>query len=189
MERLSTGFPMAVLILVALVSLSGCIDYESVIREAIIHEAVEDLTAWGEAPSPLLQEILDLLDKLSVEEHGYVGVGCYKDGTCSQGTCNPNGMCIPCGNVGEPVCTRPGEPACFAPSVQQGPICVSRSGDCGHWGEPPCEGGYCILGNLNRARNICMACGGEMQVPCEDTAYPCDPGLVVKGGACRLPSP
>ena len=188
MQRLSPGIKLIAVLLLVLITCSGCLDYESRAREIIIHEAVEDLTSWGEAPSPLLQKILDFIDKISGEEHGYVGVGCYSDKTCSQGRCDlETEACVPCGNAGEWVCLPP-DPPCVSPSFEpQGGFCRRsiNTTKCGSVGEPPCEYG-CDFGNLGNS-GICEACGGHMQPVCQGLSPFCDLGLKEVNGHCELP--
>jgi hypothetical protein len=123
---------------------------------------------------------------------GYYGMPCCLNATgtptiCHEGECQL-GICIHCGDWGEPVC-RERTPGCIFTQYDYdnvGGFCRVKSDDCGHVGYKPCMvngESVCREGKLvtipGTTESICIACGDYEQPCCTDTDYPCDYGECV----------
>lgn len=126
---------------------------------------------------------------------GEIGGRCLSEDRCSVGVCNDKGVCVACGQVGQPACRNDaGRAVCTAPGARaerasrSGFICVSNSGsDCGHIGEPACDyenGPFCYYGVASPLRGggtVCLDCGDYGQPCCPGTDKPCDYGTCQNG--------
>ncbi len=130
-------------------------------------------------------------------DQGEIGGRCLSEDRCLTGVCNDRGMCVACGQVGQPACLDANQrPVCTslstdpAPLARGGSVCVSDSGrDCGHIGEPACAyetGPFCYYGvasSLRGGGSICLDCGDYGQPCCPGTDKPCDYGTC-QNGSC-----
>ncbi|WP_346907990.1 hypothetical protein [uncultured Roseibium sp.] len=126
---------------------------------------------------------------------GEIGGRCLSEDRCLTGICNDRGMCVACGQIGQPACLDADRrPVCTSPSASPAPagrggsVCVSDSGsDCGHIGEPACayeNGPFCYYGvasSLRGGGSVCLDCGDYGQPCCPGTDKPCDYGTCQNG--------
>ena len=126
---------------------------------------------------------------------GYYGMPCCLNATgsptiCHEGECQL-GICIHCGDWGEPVC-REGDTPCIHTQYDYDNVsgfCRVKSDECGLVGYKPCERDgelVCYFGVLptgsgllTAEQSVCRACGDYEQPCCTDTDYPCDYGECV----------
>jgi len=154
----------------------------------MFHKALPGLVLFLAASLPATAQSVD---------PGEVGGRCLSEDRCLVGICNDRGMCVACGQIGQPACLDADRTAvCTTPGARSvraaggGFICVSDSGrDCGHIGEPACayeHGPFCYYGVASALRGggtVCLDCGDYGQPCCPGTDKPCDYGTC-RNGTC-----